>query len=55
MNEQEIQQLALIEYPEQWVRDIDGDSYDANRRNRMAFIKGCHVVLNKINYTKNLP
>lgn len=31
------EQAALKAYPEKWFRDIDGDSYDTNRRERITF------------------
>lgn len=34
------EEKALKAYPEKWFRDIDGDSYDTNRRERTAFAEG---------------
>ena len=32
--------FATEQYPERWFRDIDGDSYDSNEREREACEKG---------------
>ena len=36
----DIKKKAYEVYPEQWFRDIDGDSYDANARERFAYYRG---------------
>lgn len=35
-----LEEKALEAYPEDWYRDCDGDSWDANEKLRKGYIKG---------------
>lgn len=39
------QKKAFERFPENWFRDIDGDSYDANERERYAYLAGIEDAL----------
>jgi len=40
-----IESLANKHYPIKMVTDLDGDSYDSNLGNRLAFIEGAITIL----------
>ena len=42
------QKKALERFPENWFRDIDGDGYDANERERDAYLAGIVDALKSI-------
>ena len=42
------QKKALERFPENWFRDIDGDGYDANERERDAYLVGVYDVLKSV-------
>jgi hypothetical protein len=45
MTRNEIEKIAKKAYPSRSFRDIDGDYYDSNRYERIAFIEGYEQAL----------
>jgi len=49
MTRDEIEKIANKAYPSKSFRDIDGDYYDSNRYERIAFIEGYEQALEDLN------
>lgn len=49
------QKKAFERFPENWFRDIDGDGYDANERERDAYLAGIDDTLKSIWHKPDEP